>query len=208
MMRARAASAAICASTDRRPRASRIWPSISAWPGSRRRWTAFSSRARRRAAVSSTGSVTGFDPGHWARLNAYEKALRERARLLRDDVVGNGRRRLACGARRRSWPRTARRLAAARIEAVTRLDAACRSAKGPFPRAGLAVEGAVETWIESMPALAAEEEFRSSLARHPPPRRRKRRHPMRPAPLRSRWCGISEPASRRASARPASRRRC
>ncbi|HXP12545.1 MAG TPA: DNA replication/repair protein RecF [Stellaceae bacterium] len=108
--------------------------------------------------------VTGFDPGHWARLNAYEKALRERARLLRDDArPGNGADGAWLGALEDIMAENGAALAAARIEAVARLDAACRSAKGPFPRAGLEVEGAVETWIRSMPALAAEEEFRRAL---------------------------------------------
>jgi len=103
--------------------------------------------------------VTGFDPGHWARLNAYEKALRERARLLRDGVTDPA----WLSALEDAMAENGAALAAARIEAVTRLDAACRSAKGPFPRAGLAVSGAVESWIQSMPALASEEEFRRAL---------------------------------------------
>ena len=108
--------------------------------------------------------VTGFDPGHWARLNAYEKALRERARLLRDDArPGNGADGAWLGALEDIMAENGAALAAARIEAVARLDAACRSAKGPFPRAGLAVEGSVESSIQSMPALAAEEEFRRAL---------------------------------------------
>jgi len=103
--------------------------------------------------------VTGFDPGHWARLNAYEKALRERARLLRDGPQDPA----WLAALEDAMAENGVALAAARVEAVLRLDAACRSAKGPFPRAGLAVEGAVETSVQSMPALAAEEEFRKIL---------------------------------------------
>jgi len=103
--------------------------------------------------------VTGFDPGHWSRLLAYERAMRERARLLRE------------GAADPSWLKALEEimaengvaLAAARLEAVTRLAAACAEAPGPFPRAGLAIEGAVEHWLGSMPALAAEETFRAAL---------------------------------------------
>jgi DNA replication and repair protein RecF len=103
--------------------------------------------------------VTGFDPGHWSRLLAYERAMRERARLLRE------------GAADPSWLKALEEimaengvaLAAARLEAVARLAAACAEAPGPFPRAGLAIEGAVEHWLGSMPALAAEEAFRTAL---------------------------------------------
>lgn len=103
--------------------------------------------------------VTGFDPGHWSRLLAYERAMRERARLLRE------------GAADPSWLKALEEimaengvaLAAARLEAVARLAAACAEAPGPFPRAGLAIEGAVEHWLGGMPALAAEETFRKAL---------------------------------------------
>jgi len=103
--------------------------------------------------------VTGFDPGHWSRLLAYERAMRERARLLREGTADP------------SWLKALEEimaengvaLAAARLEAVTRLAAACAEAPGPFPRAGLAIEGAVEHWLGSMPALAAEETFRAAL---------------------------------------------
>jgi DNA replication and repair protein RecF len=103
--------------------------------------------------------VTGFDPGHWARLNAYEKALRERARLLRDGPQDPA----WLSALEGAMAENGVALAAARVEAVSRLDAACRSAQGPFPRAGVGIEGAVETSIRSRPALAAEEEFRRTL---------------------------------------------
>src|SRR5579875_145947 len=103
--------------------------------------------------------VTGFDPGHWTRLLAYERAMRERARLLHE------------GAADAAWLKaleeimaeTGVALAAARLEAVARLAAECAAAPGPFPRAGLAIEGTVERWIGTMPALAAEETFRAAL---------------------------------------------
>ncbi|MDE2227494.1 MAG: DNA replication/repair protein RecF [Alphaproteobacteria bacterium] len=103
--------------------------------------------------------VAGFDPDHWSRLLAYERAMRERGRLLRE------------GAADPSWLKaleeimaeTGVALAAARLEAVARLAAACAEAPGPFPRAGLAVEGTVEAALAAVPALAAEEEFRRAL---------------------------------------------
>ena len=56
-------------------------------------------------------------------------------------------------------------VAAARRDAVHRLDRACAEAEGPFPRARLALVGAVEAWLDEMPALAAEAEFAAALAR-------------------------------------------
>jgi DNA replication and repair protein RecF len=103
--------------------------------------------------------VTGFDPSHWSRLLAYERAMRERARLLREGVTDP------------SWLKaleeimveTGVALAAARLESVAHLAGACAEAPGPFPRAGLAIEGTVEAWLGTMPALAAEEAFRGAL---------------------------------------------
>jgi DNA replication and repair protein RecF len=53
--------------------------------------------------------------------------------------------------------------AAARRDAVERLDRACTEAEGPLPRAHLALAGTVEVWLEELPALAAEERFKATL---------------------------------------------
>ncbi|MEX0697981.1 MAG: DNA replication/repair protein RecF [Dongiaceae bacterium] len=106
--------------------------------------------------------VYGFDPDHAARVAAYDHALRERARLLRD----------ARGAGEAGWltvleAQMAARgvaIAAARRELVARLEIAIAAAVGRFPRPGLGVDGAVEQWLDAMPALAAEEALRDRLA--------------------------------------------
>ncbi len=103
--------------------------------------------------------VLGFDPEHASRLSAYERAMRERLRLLRD------------GGGDASWLKALEEemaahgvaIAAARSLAVVRLDQACASADGPFPRASLALESEIDQWLEEMPALAAEEELRRRL---------------------------------------------
>jgi DNA replication and repair protein RecF len=97
--------------------------------------------------------VLGLDPAHAARVARYEQALRERARLLRD------------GSREAAWLGALEEImaaegvavAAARRDAVERLDRA-------FPRARLSLIGALEAWLDTMPALAAEERFRAALA--------------------------------------------
>jgi len=103
--------------------------------------------------------VFGFDPGHARRLAAYDHGMRERARLLAD------------GARDTAWLAALEdgmasdgvAVAAARREAVQRLNRAQDGRRGPFPAAELGLKGTIETWLGEMPALAAEERFRSLL---------------------------------------------
>jgi len=104
--------------------------------------------------------IYGFDADHAGRVAAYENAMRQRLRLLR------------AGPRDPSWltaleARMAEQgvaIAAARREIVGRLDRACGRGLGPFPRAGLGVDGLVEGWLDEMPALAAEERLGERLA--------------------------------------------
>jgi DNA replication and repair protein RecF len=104
--------------------------------------------------------VLAIDPAHAARVGAYEQALRERARLLRD------------GAADPRWLTALEEVmaahgvavTAARRETVQRLDAACAQAEGPFPRARLALVGVVEAWLDETPALTAEANFAATLA--------------------------------------------
>ncbi len=103
--------------------------------------------------------VFGFDAAHVGRVNGYEHALRERARLLRGsrpDPV---------------WLETLERtmvergvaVAAARREMTARLARICAAPAGPFPGADIAVDGTIEDWLDTAPALAAEERFRAAL---------------------------------------------
>jgi DNA replication and repair protein RecF len=55
-------------------------------------------------------------------------------------------------------------VAAARRDAVERLDRVCAQREDAFPRARLSLVGTVEGWLDTMPALAAEERFRAALA--------------------------------------------
>jgi DNA replication and repair protein RecF len=104
--------------------------------------------------------VLGLDPAHASRVVAYEQALRERSRLLRD------------GGADPAWLTAVEQVmaeqgvavAAGRRETVERLDRACAESDGAFPRARLALDGVVEDWLDAMPALAAEAELTSALA--------------------------------------------
>ena len=104
--------------------------------------------------------VFGFDPGHAGRVTAYENAMRQRARLLRE-----GRRDPAwLSALEEAMATRAVAIAAARRDLVRRLNQAASAAPGPFPQARSAVEGDVEHWLDEMPALAAEDRLRELLA--------------------------------------------
>lgn len=103
--------------------------------------------------------VLGLDPAHASRVSGYEHALRERSRLLRDGPGDPA----WLAALEETMAAQGIAVAAARRDAVERLDAACAAAEGPFPRARLSLSGAVEAWLDDMPALAAEERFRTAL---------------------------------------------
>ena len=105
------------------------------------------------------------DPAHAGRVNAYEHAMRERMRLLRD------------GGGEAAWLATLEDTLATRGVAVAaaRLDVVCRLARhlaggegtckaGAFPGAEISAVGEVESWLADGPALAVEDKFRDRLA--------------------------------------------
>ncbi|MGV8997507.1 MAG: DNA replication/repair protein RecF [Parvibaculaceae bacterium] len=104
--------------------------------------------------------VMGFDASHGTRVNAYDKAMRERNRLLADDVKDM------------SWLSALEdqmalhgvAVAAARNEALGRMRAAMQSgADSIFPRADLALEGELETALMASAAVDVEEGFKRRL---------------------------------------------
>lgn len=111
--------------------------------------------------------VLGLDPAHVGRVAAYEKAMRERARLLRRAAY-DGR------AADPAWLDSLEivmaekgvAIAAARVMAAAalqdRLDAA---PPGPFPQAILRLMGQVEEDVARSPAVEAEDRFREALKR-------------------------------------------
>ncbi len=104
--------------------------------------------------------VFGVDPGHAGRLAAYERAMRSRARLLRDGVGD----RAWLTALEQSMAERGVAITAARRETAAAITHASADGAGPFPAAGLRVEGApLEDWLDAGPALAAEERFKEAL---------------------------------------------
>jgi DNA replication and repair protein RecF len=109
--------------------------------------------------------VLGLDPAHAARVARYEQALRERSRLLRAGLSpGEPADPAWLGALEEIIAAEGVAVAAARRDAVERLDRVCATAEGVFPRARLSLLGTIEGWLDAMPALAAEERFKAALA--------------------------------------------
>jgi DNA replication and repair protein RecF len=106
--------------------------------------------------------VLGLDPAHATRVARYEQAMRERARLLRDGPADPA----WLSALEDIMATEGVAVAAARRDAIERLDQVCAAAKGAFPRARLSLLGTVEAWLAEMPALAAEDKLRAALAVH------------------------------------------
>ena len=104
--------------------------------------------------------VYGFDAGHAARINAYEDAMRDRNRLLKQgsgDAVW-------LSALEQSMAESASAIAQARLETVQRVNHAMAVSGLSFPKAMLQVSGLVEDLLKSgEPALKAEEAFMRML---------------------------------------------
>jgi DNA replication and repair protein RecF len=103
--------------------------------------------------------VFAFDCGHAARVSGYERAMRERARLLEQGGADAA----WLAALEAQMVERGVAVAAARRDALARLGRALAEAPGPFPRAEVAVEGAVEGWLAEAPAVEAEARFAAAL---------------------------------------------
>ncbi|ALK08356.1 DNA replication/repair protein RecF [Blastochloris viridis] len=107
--------------------------------------------------------VLAVDPTHGGRINALERALRSRNRLLEQGTADTR----WLDAVEHEVAEVAVAVAAARAETVRRLVgeiAATRAASGPFPWAGIAVDGWLEAEVGGTPALALEDRYRARLA--------------------------------------------
>lgn len=106
----------------------------------------------------------GFDPAHVGRLSSYAHAMRTRMQLLKSQMAGK---RLADP----TWltkleaimAEKGLAVVATRRDMVTRLNDSCRSASGPFPRATVSLNGEIETWLNTMSALDAEDQMKKML---------------------------------------------
>jgi DNA replication and repair protein RecF len=102
----------------------------------------------------------GFDTAHAGRVSAYESAMRQRGRLLREGMGDD----VWLGVLESTMAERGVAIAAARREIADRLNRACAIGGGPFPQAQLTVDGTLEAWLETRPALDVEERMRHALA--------------------------------------------
>ena len=108
--------------------------------------------------------VFGYDPAHAGRLSSYDKAMRQRARLLKDRIDDA------------RWLRSLEAqmvergsaIAAARQQMAERVNAMCEQPVGPFPGARLVLTGAIEMGLSQQPALEVEMRFSQELEKARP----------------------------------------
>jgi DNA replication and repair protein RecF len=106
--------------------------------------------------------VLAVDADHGARVNALERALRSRNRVLEDNADDA----LWLDAIEREVAELAIAVAAARQETVQRLAAlvlATRDDASPFPFATMALEGEIDALVAGLPAVDAEDRYRAIL---------------------------------------------
>ena len=105
--------------------------------------------------------VYSFDPAHNARVHRYEKALRERLRLLREGPADAA----WLNALEDEMAQTGVAIAAARRHMVRQLRSAIAETNSVFPCADLALKGIAEEALETEAALPVEDKMRAALAR-------------------------------------------
>ena len=102
-----------------------------------------------------------FDPAHGGRVQRYEKAMRERLRLLREGVADAA----WLAALEDEMAQTAVAIAAARRHMIRDLRTGIAEGGDTFPRADIEVRGTAEDMLETMPALPVEDALRAAFAR-------------------------------------------
>ncbi|MFQ5625283.1 MAG: DNA replication/repair protein RecF, partial [Methyloligellaceae bacterium] len=110
--------------------------------------------------------IQSFEPGYRSLVSRFERAMRQRNRLLENGGTPHAR----LDSLETQMAETGVAIAAARLDTVARLgQAAGRSDKAnpasPFPWATLAVEGFLEDRLHSQAAVDAEDAYREALAR-------------------------------------------
>jgi DNA replication and repair protein RecF len=100
------------------------------------------------------------DPAHATACASYDKALRERARLLQGGRLDP----TWLGALERRVAAAAVAIAAARRQVARNLSGALGAAPGWLPQPELRLEGDVESWLDELSALDAEGRFAEALA--------------------------------------------
>ena len=104
--------------------------------------------------------VFAFDPGHSGRVTRYENAMRQRSKLLQDGGADP----VWLDGLEAQMAETGCAVAAARLDFVQRLQAACEAAQSEyFPLARLQATGTIEELIQKSSALEVEDMFKFQL---------------------------------------------
>lgn len=108
--------------------------------------------------------IYAFDPAHTGRLTRYEKLLRQRSKLLKENQSPDP---AWCSALESQMAESAVAVAAARLDFCERLQEACVRAqdidKAYFPLARIKIDGGVENKLLSSTALDVEQWFKAEL---------------------------------------------
>lgn len=104
--------------------------------------------------------ILAFDPDHAARVSAYEKAMRDRARLLKEGNADP----VWLTALEAQMAERAVAIAAARNDGVARLVRAMKDGADHFPQARLVLDGAVEQKLPGQAAVDVEDWCAAELA--------------------------------------------
>lgn len=104
--------------------------------------------------------VLGADPAHAGRASAYERAMRERTRLLKEGRFDPS----WLGVLEDAMAVQGVDMAAARKRVVARLNQACGQGIGPFPAAELTVLGGVEDLLDQSGEAETVQRFKDILA--------------------------------------------
>jgi DNA replication and repair protein RecF len=104
--------------------------------------------------------VYSFDPAHAGRVQRYEKAMRERTYLLRENVRDAA----WFAALEDTMAQSGVAIAVARQQMLAQLQREMDANDGLFPQAEMRVEGLTEKLLDEGPALAAEDRLRQALA--------------------------------------------
>lgn len=103
--------------------------------------------------------TVAFHDGHGYQLNAYERAMRERNRLLLEGRADA----FWLDALEAQMAAHGTAVAAARMDTIRQLKAALDVSAGVFPKAALALRGALEEGLLVSPAVEVEDAFKAQL---------------------------------------------
>jgi DNA replication and repair protein RecF len=100
--------------------------------------------------------VCSFDPAHAGRVHRYEKALRERLRLLREGFADAA----WLEGLENEMAQTGTAIAAARLQLLRQLQVAMEQTASAFPQADITLQGVAEEALREQPALIVEDKLR------------------------------------------------